>query len=77
MVEPRSFLVLVEHDPESGQWVTHVPTLNGLSTFGETREAALAATEEAILGYLEAADKEGLPVPGLPLPEVVTLQVAS
>ncbi len=76
-MEPRSFLVLVEDDRGSGQWVTHVPSLNRLSTFGETREAALAATEEAILGYLEAAERKGMPVLGLLLREVVTLHVES
>jgi predicted RNase H-like HicB family nuclease len=77
MMESRNFLVLVEHDSDSGQWVTHVPALNGLSTCGETREEALAETEEAIIGYLEAAAREGIPVPVTSLPEVVTLRVAS
>jgi antitoxin HicB len=59
----RSFQVVLEWDPESQVWVTYVPTLDFLSTFGDTREEALANTKEAILGYLEAAAKEGLPVP--------------
>jgi predicted RNase H-like HicB family nuclease len=49
---------LLQWDSESGVWVTYVPILNGLSTFGETREEALDNTREAILGYLEAARKE-------------------
>jgi predicted RNase H-like HicB family nuclease len=44
-------------------WVTYVPALNCLSTYGEIREQALANTREAILGYLEAAAKEGILVP--------------
>jgi predicted RNase H-like HicB family nuclease len=40
-----------------------VPALGNLSTYGETREDALAHTREAIVGYLEAAAKEGLAVP--------------
>ena len=59
----RSFHVLLEWDAEDGVWVTHVPVLGHLSTFGETREEALDHTKEAIIGYLEAAAKEGLPVP--------------
>jgi predicted RNase H-like HicB family nuclease/bifunctional DNA-binding transcriptional regulator/antitoxin component of YhaV-PrlF toxin-antitoxin module len=52
---PQRFHVLLEWDPEAGAWVTYVPALNGLSTFGETMEEALAKTGEAILGYSEAA----------------------
>jgi antitoxin HicB len=68
------FYVLIEWDPEASVWVTYVPTLNGLSTFGRTKEEALAETREAILGYLEAAKKEGIPLPSST--ELVELQVA-
>jgi len=67
------YQVFLEWDVEAGVWVTYVPALNALSTYGETREEALANTREAILGYVEAADKEGLPVP-LPI-EAVDLEV--
>jgi predicted RNase H-like HicB family nuclease len=40
--------------------VTHVPALDYLSTYGDTREAALESTREAIIGYLEAAAKDGI-----------------
>ncbi len=70
----QHFHVLLEWDPDSAAWVTYVPTLNGLSTFGETREEALANTREAILGYLEAAEKEGISVPGPA--ELVDVEVA-
>jgi predicted RNase H-like HicB family nuclease len=56
----RHYHVLLEWDSEASAWVTYVPSLNGLSTFGETRDEALANTREAILGYLEAAEREGL-----------------
>ncbi len=72
----RQFQVLLEWDPESDAWVTHVPALNALSTFGETREEALANTREAILGYLEAAEKEGLPIPEPTEAELLELEVA-
>lgn len=55
--------VLLEWDPEAQAWVAYAPSLNGLSTFGDTREEALANTREAILGYLEAAKKAGIPIP--------------
>ncbi len=55
----RRFKVLLEWDPESQAWVTYVPALDHLSTFGDTRDEALDNTREAILGYLEAAENEG------------------
>jgi predicted RNase H-like HicB family nuclease len=58
----RRFKVFLEWDPEAPAWVTYVPALNHLSTFGDSREEALANTKEAILGYLEAAEKEGISV---------------
>jgi predicted RNase H-like HicB family nuclease len=59
----RQFQVVLEWDAEDSVWVTYVPVLNYLSTFGETREEALANTQEAILGYIEAAKKEDIPLP--------------
>jgi predicted RNase H-like HicB family nuclease len=53
----------MEWDPEDRVWVTYVPILNNLSTYGETYQQALEQTREAILGYLEAAEKEQLPLP--------------
>ena len=74
----RRFQVLLEWDPSARVWVTFVPSLGSLSTYGETREEALEQTREAILGYLEAASKEGLPAPDSGVePEVVELEVAT
>jgi predicted RNase H-like HicB family nuclease len=56
----QHFQILMEWDPEDEVWVTHVSALNALSTFGETRQEALANTREAIEGYFEAAAKEGI-----------------
>jgi predicted RNase H-like HicB family nuclease len=56
----RQFQVFVEHDSSEKVWVTYVPALDHLSTFGSTRDEALENTREAILGYLEAAEKEGI-----------------
>jgi predicted RNase H-like HicB family nuclease len=36
--------------------------LNHLSSYGATKAEALAQTRDAILGYIEAAALEGLPV---------------
>jgi predicted RNase H-like HicB family nuclease len=69
--------VLLEWDERDRVWVTYVPALDFLSTYGDTREEALDNTKEAITGYLEAAAKEGLPVPAGDAPaEVIDVEVA-
>jgi len=58
----QRFKVLLEFDPEDKAWVTFVPALDHISTFGESREEALEKTRELIIGYLEAraaAETEG------------------
>jgi predicted RNase H-like HicB family nuclease len=59
----RRFQVVLEWDAEDSVWVTYVPALNHLSSFGPTKESALRETREAILGYVEAARKENLALP--------------
>ncbi len=73
----RRFQAILEWDADEQVWVTHVPALGHLSTYGDTREEALENTREAIIGYLEAARKEGLPVPenGVEI-EMVGIEVA-
>lgn len=74
----RRFKVLLEWDAKDEVWVTYVPGLNLLSTSGETSEQALDSTHEAILGYLEAASNEDIPVPPPEAEaEVVELEVAT
>ncbi len=60
----RLFHIVLEYDKEENVYITHVPALDNISTFGTTRGEALDNTREAILGYIEAAQKEGLPLPG-------------
>jgi predicted RNase H-like HicB family nuclease len=71
----RQFQVLLEWDPEDEVWVTYVPHLDFLSTFGDTREEALEHTREAILGYLEAAAEEGIEVPSAHPTELTEIEV--
>ena len=54
---------VLEWDTEEQLWVSYVPALDFLSSYGETKDEAIANTREAILGYLEAAAREGLSVP--------------
>jgi predicted RNase H-like HicB family nuclease len=77
-VVTRRFGVLLEWDSTAQVWVAFVPSLDSLSTYGETREQALEQTREAIVGYFEAAAKEGLALPEADVePEVVELEVAT
>ncbi|MBI4339595.1 MAG: type II toxin-antitoxin system HicB family antitoxin [Chloroflexi bacterium] len=59
----QKFTIILTWDEQEQLWVTHVPALNWLSTYGETQEEALEMTQEAILGYLEAAEKDGVEIP--------------
>ena len=61
----RRFKVVLEWDPTESVWVTYVPALNHISTYGDTREEALEQTREAIIGYLEVAEAECIPVPNV------------
>lgn len=73
----RHFRVIIERDAEANAWVSYVPTL-GLSTYGDTRDEALEQTREAIVGYLEAAAKESLPIPSADAQsEVVDMEVVA
>ncbi len=53
----------MEWDEESRSWVTYVPELNGISTFGKTYEDALDQTAEMIVGWIRAMDEAGLKLP--------------
>jgi predicted RNase H-like HicB family nuclease len=73
----RNYKVLLEWDPQDEVWVSYVPDVNYLSSYGDTREEAIANTREAILGYIEAAEKDGLPIPESSHEgELIDLQVA-
>jgi transcriptional regulator with XRE-family HTH domain len=58
----RRLKVIVERDPEASLWVTYVPALGHLSTYGHSKREALLQTREAIRGYFEAAEKAGIDV---------------
>lgn len=75
-MQTQRYKVLLEWSEPDRAWVTYVPALNHLSTYGATREEALEQTKEAILGYLEAAHAEGISIPDNHF-DVVDLEVAS
>ena len=51
----RRYEVVLEFDREAGAWVTYVPALDNISTFGNSRDEAISNTRELIEGYIEAA----------------------
>ena len=48
---------------EEGGYIVTVAALPGLVTYGETLEEAKEMAHEAIAGYLESLQKDGLPIP--------------
>ena len=68
------YAVLLEWDEESQVFVTYVPALGNISTYGETEQAALDATKEMIEGYLEAAGQDPGEGPRYP-PKLVEIAV--
>jgi len=55
--------IVLEWECDDQVWVSHVPGVGGISTYGDTLEEVVAQTREAILGYLETAAEQGLPLP--------------
>ena len=58
----RRFKVILEGNENGGFTVT-VPALPGCVTQGKNRDEALEHAQEAITGFLEALEIEGLPIP--------------
>jgi len=58
----RRFKVVLDKN-ESGGFTVTVPALPGCITQGRNREEALERAQEAIEGFLEALEIEGLPIP--------------
>ena len=65
-VQSVRLAIEIEWDPAEHVWTAQVPALNNLSTYGDTYQEAADKCREAILGFLEASEKEGLPFPITP-----------
>lgn len=70
----RSFKVILEWDPEGLAYHVYVPALPGCVSFGSTREEALERIQEAIQGFLEVLETEGLAIPESDV-EVLEVQI--
>ena len=60
----RTYKYTVIFEPaEEGDWLAHIPVLNGLTTEGQTLEVAKCIVRDAIKGYLKTLQKNNLPIP--------------
>jgi len=71
----RRFKVILEKNDSGGFTVT-VPELPGCVTQGRNRKEALEHVQEAIEGFLEALQIEGLPIPSSTVVEMDEVQVS-
>jgi len=62
-VATKGFRVILERDNSEQIYVATVPALPGCVSQGATRDQALERIREAIEGYLETLQAEGLPLP--------------
>jgi len=62
-VATKGFRVILERDNGEQTYVATVPALPGCVSQGATRDQALERIREAIEGYLETLQAEGLPLP--------------
>ena len=53
--------VMLERDPETGEWAVYCPQLPGCASCGSTEKEALANIKEAIALYLEPDEEETRP----------------
>jgi len=52
-------LLEIRMEREAGKFVTHVPELDGLSTYGASKNQAMERTREAITAYIKGHEKIG------------------
>ncbi len=55
--------VRLKYDPASKCYVTSIPELFGISTYGETVSEALDETRDLILGFLASAEAHNQRIP--------------
>ena len=53
----HTFALAVEHHPDG--YLAYCPSLPGCHTWGKTFEAAVQNAEEALIGYIEALQRNG------------------
>lgn len=61
---------------ETGGYTVEVPSLPGCVSQGDTYEEAITNIREAIKGFIELLEEDGLPVPPEDSPRIVATEVA-
>lgn len=56
-------LKVIIHEAEEGGYWAEVPSIEGCTTQGETKQEVTANIKEAIEGYVLSLEEDGLPVP--------------
>jgi len=67
--------VVLTPDLEAGGYTVTVPSLPGCISEGDTIDEALENIKDAIQGYIEALESDGLPVPPENTPRLLVLEV--
>lgn len=76
-----TYTIVLEPDEEAGGFTVTCPALPGVVTEGDTLEEARAMAADAIEGYLEVLQEDGLPIPierhsaAEPVGETVTVRL--
>jgi len=68
----KAVTIEIEHDAETGSFVTFVKELHGMSTFADTEFDALEMTAEMIRGYIGSMEDRGMKIP---LPQVKLIEL--
>jgi antitoxin HicB len=63
MSRTLAYSLTIEFDEEERGYLAYFPALAGCHTWGETYEEAVKNADEALVGYLEAPQKNGEKIP--------------
>jgi predicted RNase H-like HicB family nuclease len=67
--------VILIPDLEDGGYTVEVPSLPGCISEGDTEAEALENIKDAIQGYVESLEEDGLPVPPEDEPRLILTEV--
>jgi predicted RNase H-like HicB family nuclease len=63
MSKTLTYSLSIEFHPDEGGYLAHFPALPGCHTWGSTYEETVKNAEQALVGYLEALQKNGETIP--------------
>jgi antitoxin HicB len=63
MPKTLAYSLTIEFHQDEGGYLAYFPALPGCHTWGKTYEEAVKNAEEALIGYLEALQKNGETLP--------------